>query len=263
MKIFFVIMGSAVIVSGAVISAFMLIDRQFVLFQAWDIALVFAASLLISVIPFGLAVVLTRVEKVERVQKEDYNLLERKITNVEKAAKTFYEEAAKAPEAHTILLEEGEPPIEGGSLIATEQLLTTMRKHYGLDSPPPPIQPFHAAVAAATPEHKPESAPKSGYKGATLNKVIRTALFSLGIICLALSAYYLFLLVFQGQWHNVNVRIPQLIQFFGGIVFMALSRILKNQEKIIRLSLKRRNDIDNANAGLVDKKHEPGDAAGK
>ena len=59
-----------------------------------------------------------------------------------------------------------------------------------------------------------------------LNKVARIALFSMGIVCLILSAYYLFQLVCQGRRDDTNVRIPQLIQFFGGVVFIVLSKVL-------------------------------------
>ena len=90
MKIFFVILGSAIIISGAAISVFMLISRQFVLFQAWDIALVFVLSLLASIIPFSMAVIFTRLEKVERLQKDDYNLLENKISALQKTTKKIF-----------------------------------------------------------------------------------------------------------------------------------------------------------------------------
>lgn len=254
MKIFFVTMGSAVIISGAAISAFMLIDRQFVLFRAWDIALVFAASLLISVIPFAMAVILTQQEKLERIQKDDYNLLERKMNMLEKLIKNLEQKLTEEPKAHMATLEET-PITEGGEVNSINES-DIAPNPASLLSPPPPIRPYIPSQAQT---YGKESLSALAYKGMKLNKIVRIALFSVGIVCLLLSAYYLFQLIFQLRWDDTNIRVPQLIQFFGGVIFITLSKILKNQEKIIRLSLKRRTDIDNA--GLIDNKRASGDAA--
>ncbi|MCL2375758.1 MAG: hypothetical protein FWC76_00040 [Defluviitaleaceae bacterium] len=97
-------------------------------------------------------------------------------------------------------------------------------------------------------------------------KLARMALFRIllliaGLICLALSMYYLYQLTFLGLWHDTNIRIPRLIQFFGGVTFIVLGRILKNQEDIIRLLYERRNDSENA--GFTDKERPSGDAQGQ
>ena len=95
----------------------------------------------------------------------------------------------------------------------------------------------------------------------TRTALFRSLLFIAGLICLALSAYYLYQLIILGLWHDTNIRIPQLIQFFGGIIFITLSRILKNQEYIITLLLERRNE--GQNAGFTDNKRPPSDAQGQ
>jgi hypothetical protein len=243
MKIFFAIMGCAVIIAGAAISAHMLIDRQFVLFQAWDIALIFGISLLISAIPFGMAAILVRVEKFERLQKEDYNLLERKMRGMEKAVKNLHQILPEGQKVH-ILPRKETPAAKSSNMGTIDEFFEAVRSEHG--APPAPTN--HIKPYAPPPTSVPYkgSSPVSTYKGMRLNKAVRIALFFAGIICLLLSAYYLFLLIYHGRWDEVNVRLPQLIQLFGGIIFMVLSKILKNQERIILQSLKRRNDIDNA-----------------
>ena len=234
MKIFFVIMGCAVIIAGAVISVHMLIDRQFVLFQAWDIVFIFGMSLIVSVIPFAMAAILSRVEKVERLQKDDYNLLERKTAGMEKAVKNLYQ---KLSEGSHILPREEIPAAKSSNMGTIDEFFKAVRSKDG-DVSASAID-IHPYAPPPTPVPYKELPPMPAYKSMRLNKVVRVALFSIGIVCLALSAYYLFQLIFHGRWDEANVRIPQLIQFFGGVTFLTLSRILKNQEKIIRLSIKK------------------------
>ena len=248
MKIFFVVMGSAIIISGAVVSLVMLVSRQFVLFQAWDIAFVFVLSLLVSVIPFSIAAILARLEKVERLQKDDYNLLENKISALQKTTKNIKEELSDDAKAHKMLLEGTATAKSDGTVPAgtIDEFFQAVRGEPSPPAPPTPsaILPYTPPVAQTQPVSPAVPAPPAPvtYKGMLLSKIIRIALLCLGIICLALSGFYLFQLIFHGLWYDTNIRIPQLIQFFGGVVFMVLSRILKNQEKIIRLSLKRRKE---------------------
>jgi len=249
MKIFFVIMGCAVIIAGAAISMYLLMDRQFALFDSWDIALIFGSSLLISVIPFALAVILTRLDKVERAQRDDYSMLDHKINQLEKTptpqehlTSVFHDEPPKDLRGHVPLFEPtpaSTARTDGFS--SAEEFFEAVRSEHGLDPlPAPPAPP------QITEPSKIESPPVTTYKGMQLNKIIRTALLSAGIVCLLTSGYYFFQVVSQSLWDDTVFRIAQLILFFGGVSFMALSRILMNQEKIIRLSLKRRNEIDNA-----------------
>ena len=235
MKIFFIILGCIIIISGAVISAFMLISRQIVIYYAWEPAIVFAASLLISAIPFGMAVILARLEKAEHLQREGYNLLERKVAALAKTIKILREELSEDAKVHRLLYEGTSMAKDTAAAMLPEELFDTLQKEHETPSQITPFVPLHGV----------EPLSKQTYKGMTINKIVRIILFYTGIICLLLSAFYLFQLIFQERWEDTNVRIPQLIQFFGGMIFIALGRILKNQEKIICLSLKRKNDIGN------------------
>lgn len=65
--------------------------------------------------------------------------------------------------------------------------------------------------------------------------LFRWCLFLAGIVCLGLSAYYLYQLIALGRWDDPNIRLPQLIQFFGGIGLIISSKILKNQQEILEI----------------------------
>jgi hypothetical protein len=165
-----------------------------------------------------MAVILARLEKVELVQKEDYNLLERKVSELEKAAEKIHEELSEDAKVHRILYE--------GTSMAKDADIFPAEKPLGVS----------AAKNAATPR-----------KVMRANNVVCIVLLCAGIICLGLSAFYLFQLIFQERWHDANVRIPQLIQFFGGVTFIILSKVIRNQEAIIRgVSAKKEEDSKNA-----------------
>jgi len=263
-------MGCAIIVAGAVISLVALIDRQFVLFQAWDIAITFAAALLISVIPFGMAVILARLEKLEQLQKDDYDLLERKYNALQKATKSLHSEISENAKVNRMLYEGTsmakpdersiERPVETTSEIGTiDEFFEAVRgEQKSASGPsfdfmsagsPPAIQPY---VPASQPIPLPP--PSKTYNGMAINKIVRVGLLSAGIGFLLFSAYYFFQVVFNDLWGDTAFRTAQLVMFFGGVIFLTLGRILKNQEKIIHLSMKRRNG-NGKDAGLIEKKH--------
>jgi hypothetical protein len=69
------------------------------------------------------------------------------------------------------------------------------------------------------------------YKG----KIARTALYFAGVASILLSIYYFFQIIWGDLWFDTPFRTVQAIMFFGGVILIVLGKILKNQERIIRL----------------------------
>ena len=68
-----------------------------------------------------------------------------------------------------------------------------------------------------------------------MNKIISNVLFVTGLILVGMSCYYIFRIVNLNLWEDVIFRIVSVMAFIGGGVFVALSRILKNQDKLIQV----------------------------
>ena len=236
MKIFFIIKGSVIIVAGAVISVLMLIGRQFVLYQAWDIALVFVVSLLISVFPFSMAVVFTRLEKVERMQSEDYDLLSRKIAALRKLVKNGDSEAQGEPNARKMLL-------EGTAKAADAAVMPVISI-----GEPGEVPKSELEDTAPIPVKTSAAKPNAGMVG---NRIIRIMLVSAGAAMMGLSIYYFVQIILGNLWFDTTFRTVQILLFIGGAGFMVLAKILKNQEEILQ------------NVRLIDSKRDAGDTDGK
>jgi len=58
-----------------------------------------------------------------------------------------------------------------------------------------------------------------------MGKFLKNLLFAIGVICLGLSVYYLVQIIIYDQWNDVTIRSAQLLQFFGGMLMLVLSRI--------------------------------------
>jgi len=212
MKIFFLILSGIIVVFGILACAYMLIYDQFALFGYWDIAIVLAISLLVATIPFGIAVTLAKLQKSEQFQHETNKHLGRKVNVLEAVTKNLYEEIGEQPKMQRLLYDGADSTKVDSVVPISEHFETTQN----------PIEPLPVNDRV------------------TASRIARIVLFVSGIICLGLSVYYLFLLIFHGRWDDLNVRIPQLIQFFGGILFMVLSKVLRNQERLICLANERK-----------------------
>jgi len=79
-----------------------------------------------------------------------------------------------------------------------------------------------------------------------MNKHISNVLFTAGIVCLLWLTFYFIWMVIHGLWADTSFRLVQILLMVGGGTFLALSKILKNQEEIIRLLREKRDDANNA-----------------
>ncbi|MCL2218012.1 MAG: hypothetical protein FWB91_13480 [Defluviitaleaceae bacterium] len=75
-----------------------------------------------------------------------------------------------------------------------------------------------------------------------MNKIISYSLFVTGLILIGLSGYYISQIIRLNLWDDVILRIISVMAFIGGGVFVGLSRVLKNQEALIRLLQKSKED---------------------
>jgi len=75
-----------------------------------------------------------------------------------------------------------------------------------------------------------------------VNKIISNALYVTGLILVGMSLYYIFQIIRLDLWEDVIFRIVSVLAFIGGGVFIGLSRILKNQDTLIKLMQKSKTD---------------------
>lgn len=75
-----------------------------------------------------------------------------------------------------------------------------------------------------------------------MNKIISNALYVTGLILVGMSLYYIFQIIRLDLWEDVIFRIVSVLAFIGGGVFIGLSRILKNQDTLIKLMQKSKTD---------------------
>jgi len=75
-----------------------------------------------------------------------------------------------------------------------------------------------------------------------VNKIISNTLFVTGLILVGMSMYYIFRIVCLDLWEDVIFRIVSVMAFIGGGIFVGLSRILKNQDALIKLLQKSKVD---------------------
>ncbi|MCL2247881.1 MAG: hypothetical protein FWC13_01275 [Oscillospiraceae bacterium] len=68
-----------------------------------------------------------------------------------------------------------------------------------------------------------------------MNKIVSNVLFVAGLILVGMSFFYIFQIIRLDLWEDIIFRIVSVMAFIGGGVLMGLSRIIKNQEAIIRL----------------------------
>ena len=71
-----------------------------------------------------------------------------------------------------------------------------------------------------------------------MGKIISYTLFITGLILVGMSGFYIFQIIRLNLWEDVIFRIVSVMAFIGGGVFIGLSRMLKNQEKLIQLLTK-------------------------
>jgi len=71
-----------------------------------------------------------------------------------------------------------------------------------------------------------------------MGKIISYTLFITGLILVGMSEFYIFQIIRLNLWEDVIFRIVSVMAFIGGGVFIGLSRMLKNQEKLIQLLTK-------------------------
>lgn len=75
-----------------------------------------------------------------------------------------------------------------------------------------------------------------------MNKIIIYALFVAGFILVVMSLFYIFQIIRLSLWEDVIFRIVSVMAFIGGGVFIGLSRVIKNQDKLIQLLIKSNKD---------------------
>ena len=68
-----------------------------------------------------------------------------------------------------------------------------------------------------------------------MSRVVGSGLFIAGLILLGLSGYYIFQIIYLNLWDDITLRVVSVLNFIGGGIFVALSRILKNQMELIEL----------------------------
>jgi len=68
-----------------------------------------------------------------------------------------------------------------------------------------------------------------------MSKVIVHTLFVAGLILVGMSLFYIFQIVRLSLWEDVIFRVVSVMAFIGGGIFVGLSRVLKNQAKIVQL----------------------------
>ena len=71
-----------------------------------------------------------------------------------------------------------------------------------------------------------------------MSKIVAHALFVAGIILICFSGFYIFQIVRLDLWEDVIFRIVSVMSFIGGGVFVGLSAIIKNQQKLIATAAK-------------------------
>ena len=82
-----------------------------------------------------------------------------------------------------------------------------------------------------------------------MSRIISHALFVAGLILVGMSLFYIFRIVRLSLWEDVIFRVVSVIAFIGGGVFIGLSRVLKNQNELIRL-LRKSNEAKQKNDGV-------------
>ena len=75
-----------------------------------------------------------------------------------------------------------------------------------------------------------------------MNRIISHGLFVAGLILVGMSLFYIFQIVRLNLWEDVIFRVVSVMAFIGGGVFIGLSRVLKNQDELIRLLRKSNED---------------------
>ena len=73
----------------------------------------------------------------------------------------------------------------------------------------------------------------------------KIVLISAATVMFLLFSYYFATTIINNLWDDTTFRLVQVALFVGAGVFLALSKIINNQEKIIQL-LQERNKNDNA-----------------
>ena len=63
-----------------------------------------------------------------------------------------------------------------------------------------------------------------------------------GLILVGMSLFYIFQIIRLNLWEDVIFRIVSVMAFIGGGIFVGLSRILKNQDALIKLLQKSKVD---------------------
>jgi len=71
-----------------------------------------------------------------------------------------------------------------------------------------------------------------------MNKVVSSILFVTGLILVGMSLFYIFQIIRSDLWEDVIFRMVSVMAFIGGGIFVGLSRIVRNQETIIKLMQK-------------------------
>ena len=78
-----------------------------------------------------------------------------------------------------------------------------------------------------------------------MNRIFKVALVAAGIACLIMGVYFFIQVIWNNSWNDTTFRAVNILVTFMGITFIALSQVIKNQEKIIRLLERRKDGGDN------------------
>ena len=68
------------------------------------------------------------------------------------------------------------------------------------------------------------------------------ALFIAGLILVGMSVFYILQIVRLSLWDDVIFRIVSVLVFIGGGIFVGLSRVIKNQDELIQLFRKNKEN---------------------
>ena len=75
-----------------------------------------------------------------------------------------------------------------------------------------------------------------------MNKIVSYVLFIAGLILVGMSMFYILQIVRLSLWDDVIFRIVSVLAFIGGGIFIGLSRVIKNQDELIQLFRKNKEN---------------------